>query len=63
VHGDQDKTVPLSQSESLHEALKKANADVTLHVVKGGGHGFGGPEIDRLVDDFFEKHLRAGQKR
>src|SRR5262245_73833 len=53
VHGDEDKTVPLSQSESLNEALKKAGADVTLHVVKGGGHGFGGPEIDKMVDTFF----------
>jgi acetyl esterase/lipase len=58
VHGDQDNTVPLSQSESLHEALKKAGADVTLHVVKGGGHGFGSPEIDKLVSEFFDKHLK-----
>lgn len=61
VHGDQDKVVPLSQSESLLEALKKAGADVTLHVVKGGGHGFGGPEISKMVDDFFDKHLKPGK--
>lgn len=61
VHGDEDKTVPLSQSESLHESLKKAGIDVTLHVVKGGGHGFGGPEIDKLVADFFDKHLKKAK--
>lgn len=59
VHGDKDNTVPLTQSELLHEALKKAGADVTLHVVKGGAHGFGGPDIDKMVDAFFDKHLKA----
>jgi acetyl esterase/lipase len=62
VHGDMDKTVPLDQSQALEAALKKAGADVTLHVVKDGGHGFGGPEIDRLVDEFFDRHLKAGSK-
>ncbi|OAI47511.1 hypothetical protein AYO44_09365 [Planctomycetaceae bacterium SCGC AG-212-F19] len=63
VHGDEDKIVPLDQSESLLAVLKKAGADATLHVVKGGGHGFGGPEIDKLVDDFFDKHLKAGKTK
>lgn len=62
VHGDEDKVVPLDQSESLNAALKKAGIDVTLHVVKGGGHGFGGPEIDKLVADFFDKHLKNAKK-
>ncbi|MBL8795109.1 MAG: alpha/beta hydrolase [Planctomycetia bacterium] len=61
VHGDEDKVVPLDQSESLNAALKKAGIDVTLHVVKGGGHGFGGPEIDKLVADFFDKHLNKAK--
>lgn len=57
MHGDRDPLVPLHQSELLNEALKKANVDVAIHVVKGGGHGFGGPEISRRVDEFFDKHL------
>jgi acetyl esterase/lipase len=57
VHGDADKTVPLSQSESLHAALRKAGVPSTLHVIPNGGHGFGGPEIEKLVDEFFDKHL------
>src|SRR5262245_59158467 len=59
LHGDADKVVPLDQSEALLAALKKGGADATLHVVKGAGHGFGGAEIDKLVDDFFDKHLKA----
>jgi len=63
VHGDKDTTVPLSQSEALHAALMKAGIDSTLHVVKGGGHGFGGAEIDKMVDDFFDKHLKNARSR
>jgi acetyl esterase/lipase len=60
VHGDKDPLVPHNQSELLHEALKKAGVNVTFHTVKGGGHGFSGPEIDKMVDDFFDKHLKPG---
>ncbi len=58
MHGDKDPIVPFNQSELLYEALKKAGVDVTFHTVKGGGHGFGGPEIQRMVDEFFDKHLK-----
>jgi acetyl esterase/lipase len=62
LHGTRDTVVPLSQSEALNDALKKVGADVTLHVVKDGGHGFGGPAIDKMVDEFFDKHLKAAKK-
>ncbi len=58
MHGDKDNTVPLNQSELLDAALKKAGVDVTFHVVKGAGHGFGGPEINEKVRQFLAKHLR-----
>jgi acetyl esterase/lipase len=58
MHGDQDPLVPLEQSRILYEALRAAGVDATFHVVKGGGHGFGGPEIDRMVENFLEQHLR-----
>jgi len=61
MHGDQDKTVPLSQSEMLADALKKAGADVTFVVLKGGRHGgalFTDAESMRLVEEFFAKHLK-----
>ena len=58
MHGDQDPLVPMNQSELLYGALKKAGVDVSFHVVKGAGHGFGGPEINKRVRDFFGKHLK-----
>ena len=60
MHGDEDKTVPIAQSESFAEALKKAGAEVTFVVIKGGKHGgalFASPETLKQVEDFFGKHL------
>jgi acetyl esterase/lipase len=64
VHGDQDKTVPIAQSEMLEDALKRAGVDATLLRVKNGGHSFG-PEVEprpaeirEKVLDFFDKHLK-----
>jgi len=60
VHGTDDKTVPLSQAESLYVALKKAGADVTFVKILGGGHGhFGCPALTQRVTDFLDKHLRG----
>jgi acetyl esterase/lipase len=59
VHGDQDMIVPLHQSQILCEALTAAGVPATLHVVAGGGHGFGSPEIDAEVDDFFDRWLKG----
>jgi acetyl esterase/lipase len=60
VHGDEDRIVPLDQSERLHRALTAAGVEGTLHVVKGGGHGFRDPTVDALVRQFFDRHLRRG---
>lgn len=61
VHGDKDGTVPINQSQLLFEALKKAGVSVRFHTITGAGHGqgFGGPEIEPMVSDFFEKKLKA----
>ena len=59
MHGDQDNTVPINQSELLNEALKKAGIAVTYIVVPGAGHAIGGEDNLKLVRDFFEKHLKA----
>lgn len=61
VHGDNDKTVPHTQSESLAAALKKANANVTLRIIPGGGHGIGDRETMRAVQAFFAEHLKTPQ--
>jgi len=64
LHGDKDPLVPHHQSEILAEALKKAGVEVTFHTVAGAGHGFGGPQIDKMVDEFFDRHLKpAPQKK
>ena len=61
MHGDQDKSVPIQQSEALTEALTKAGVEATFVVVKGNGHGgpgFNSPENRKLIEDFLTKHLR-----
>ena len=59
MHGDNDRLVPLAQSEEFADALKKAGVEVTLHVVKGTGHGFPRhPELLPIVRTFFDKHLK-----
>jgi acetyl esterase/lipase len=62
VHGDKDTLVPLNQSEMLAEALEKAGVEVTLHVAKGQGHGLGGPEVARVVREFFDAQLKAPRR-
>ena len=60
IHGDRDQSVPHNQSQLLYEALKKAGVQVKFHTVKGAGHGrFNSPEVNKMVDDFFDKHLKA----
>jgi acetyl esterase/lipase len=59
VHGDKDQSVPHNQSQLLYEALKKAGVKVKFHTVKGAGHGrFNSPQVDKMVDDFFDRHLK-----
>ncbi len=58
--GDEDSTVPLSQSELQHDRYQKAGLESTLHIIAGAGHG--GPQFSdetryALAKAFFEKHL------
>ncbi|MHC4860935.1 MAG: alpha/beta hydrolase-fold protein, partial [Planctomycetota bacterium] len=62
MHGDEDRTVPLEQSRILESALRKAGVEATLHVVEGAGHGFTGADVDRMVNEFFDLHLKGGEK-
>jgi dipeptidyl aminopeptidase/acylaminoacyl peptidase len=57
----------MNQSELLHAALKKAGVPSTLHVVKGGGHGFSkitpaNNEIVKKVMDFFDDQFQTASK-
>jgi len=58
MHGNKDNLVPYQQSELLRDALQKAGVSVTLKIIEGAGHGFGGRDIDMPVTEFFEKQLR-----
>src|SRR5262245_38192891 len=60
LHGDQDRTVPVSQSQLLHDALKKANVESTLTIVPGAGHDgkVHTPETSKQLQAFFDKYLR-----
>lgn len=61
MHGDKDNVVPLDQSEALADALKKAGVEVKLQIVTDNGHGgpgFSSPENRKLIEGFFDKHLR-----
>lgn len=60
IHGDADELVPLRQSELLRDALKRAGADVTFHVVKGAGHGSRNvinPEVRAMILAFLNEKL------
>ena len=59
IHGDQDRLVPLQQSELIVEKLKKAGIDTKLVVKKGAGHGWLGLDKDETqLIDWFDKYLK-----
>jgi acetyl esterase/lipase len=60
IHGEQDTTVPVSQSQLLAAALKAAGVEVTLNIVPEHGHGPAGPGFQRVIKAFFDKHLKSG---
>ncbi|MDX2037142.1 MAG: alpha/beta hydrolase [Isosphaeraceae bacterium] len=59
IHGDADPLVPSNQSERLRDALERAGAKVRLEIIPGAGHGLGGPRIDKMIDTFFDEHLKS----
>jgi acetyl esterase/lipase len=61
IHGDQDQTVPIKQSQLFYNALKKAGVDATFIPVKGAGHGALGPAAIEPVREFLHRTLGTGQ--
>ncbi|MBI4028599.1 MAG: alpha/beta hydrolase [Verrucomicrobia bacterium] len=57
VHGEEDDVVPVEESIILHEALKRAEADSTLYVLKGEGHGWKPGLTAGRVAAFFKRTL------
>lgn len=59
IHGDQDKGVPIQQSQSLMTRLTELKVPSRLVVREGAGHAYPGWEADtRLIADWFDQHLR-----
>jgi len=59
IHGDQDKLVPLQQSELIVDKLKKVGVQTNLMVKKGAGHGWFGLDKDETqLIDWFDKYLK-----
>ncbi len=61
-HGNADKTVSLSQSKILHEALTAHNIDSTLYIINGGEHDtvyFTQPSVVKIIVDFLNRTLNG----
>lgn len=61
MHGDEDKTVLLDQSERIRDVYQKSNLPLKLHVIEGAGHGgkqFYTGEQRELVAEFLTEHLK-----
>jgi acetyl esterase/lipase len=61
VHGSNDTTVPVAQSQHLDELLQAAGADAQIHLVAGAGHGFSTPagawpDAESAMFGFLEAH-------
>ena len=56
MHGDKDPLVPHQQSVSFHAALRKADVNSIFVTVAGGGHGFGGAQVDARLKAFLQKY-------
>jgi acetyl esterase/lipase len=64
LHGTHDTLVPYAQSEELAAALKAKSVPVWLQTLPGSGHGgggFGKPQIQELMQNFFEKYLKGAE--
>jgi acetyl esterase/lipase len=66
IHGDNDKLVPLSQSQLLHDALVKNGLESELLVFKKAGHGdkefisqVTAEANRKKLEEFLAKHLKS----
>ncbi|MGB7328817.1 MAG: alpha/beta hydrolase [Rubripirellula sp.] len=63
IHGTADKTVPVNQSEAMHEALRAAGVTSKIHLIEGAGHGgpqFARPQIRSMQIDFLTTVFETG---
>jgi acetyl esterase/lipase len=57
VHGTEDSTVPVSQSQLLHDALKEAGVPVQFEKVEGAEHAIRDLAVYRRLAEFFDQRL------
>lgn len=69
IHGRNDTSIPIAQSETLTEALKRAGAEATLLAVDGAGHGFhnqveseDAKKAWQAAMEFLDRHLKPARK-
>ncbi len=59
AHGTKDTRVNFTNATKLHEALTKSGNSSILLAMTDAGHGFGSPELNKRVQQFFDMHLRG----
>lgn len=63
MHGDADTTVPLRQSQLLHDALVESGAASEFYVLEGTGHSTAEmltrSDVLDKVGEFFDRHLKG----
>jgi len=57
IHGDQDRVVPIEQSQLLDAKLRESGIPSELIVVEGAGHGVNDTGIMIRAVEFFDTHL------
>ena len=60
MHGTNDRTVPIGQSQLLADALKAAGGSATFRIIDGLGHGFpmSRSDVGPVTMAFFEQQLK-----
>ena len=61
AHGTKDMRVNFTNATKLHDALTKSGNSSILLAMTDAGHGFGSPELNKRVQQFFDMHLRGIQ--
>jgi predicted esterase len=62
VHGDDDRTVSVTQSRAMVEAGKKAGASITYVEIPGGSHtGVAAPQFGAILDFFVKQRKVASE--
>ena len=63
LHGENDMSIPVSQSQEFAEKLKAAGVEATLEVAEGRGHGVGAPNFAAEITSFFDKYLKNNRAK